>query len=116
METPSVDSSESFFSVRDVKDPIDPRFAFVNEFVLLVSLIIDFDRVTTITTSARGDCKDNEECEKQKQISEDKKVANVYLQNAQRLTVSQPTHTQAVDGQKPIATLQASVFIGRRVR
>lgn len=49
IEIPS--TSESFFSVNDVNEPKDPRLAFVNEFVLTT----DFDRVTTITTSARGD-------------------------------------------------------------
>lgn len=51
VEIPST-SSESFFSVSDVSEPSEPRFVFVNEFVLTA----DFDRVTTITTSARGDC------------------------------------------------------------
>lgn len=53
IEIPSP-SSESFFSVSDVNEPnepTDPRFVFVNEFVLTM----DFDRVITITTSARGD-------------------------------------------------------------
>jgi hypothetical protein len=49
-ELPST-SSESVFSVNEVKEPKDPRFVFVSEFVLMM----DFDRVTTITTSARGD-------------------------------------------------------------
>lgn len=43
-------SRESDFSVNDVNEPIEPRIDFVNEFVFA----IDFDRVTTITTSARG--------------------------------------------------------------
>lgn len=55
IEIPST-SSESLFSVSDVSEPRDPRFVFVSEFVLLLSMITDFDRVTTITTSARGDC------------------------------------------------------------
>jgi hypothetical protein len=43
-------SIESFFSVNDVSDPIEPSF-FFSEFVLTT----DLERVTTITTSARGD-------------------------------------------------------------
>lgn len=53
-EIPS--TSESFFSVNDVSEPKDPRFVFVNELVLMM----DLDRVTTITTSARGDWKRQE--------------------------------------------------------
>lgn len=57
IEIPSA-SSESLFSVSDVSEPNDPRFVFVSELVLLFSATatIDFDRVTAITTSARGDC------------------------------------------------------------
>jgi hypothetical protein len=51
IEIPST-SSESLFSLSEDNEPKDPRIDdFVNEFVFTT----DFERVTTITTSLRGD-------------------------------------------------------------
>lgn len=52
IEIPST-SSESLFSLSDDSEPSEPRIDdFVSEFVFTT----DFERVTTITTSDRGDC------------------------------------------------------------
>lgn len=52
-------STLSAFSLNELREPREPSFVFVREFVLMM----DLDLVTTITTSVRGDYKDIR-CEK----------------------------------------------------